>query len=166
MQFVLLRVYFGTDLPKVNPQIRQVACPYTNESLATVPALNPDVTILHAQAADRDGNVLIQGIIGAQKEAALAARTLLVTVERMVDALDAPVNAIVLPHWIVAALAVVPGGAYPSYAYGCYARDNAFYQRWENVSRERPTFERWIERHVLHTADHAGFLRTLEAEAA
>ena len=166
LPFGLLRGYAGTDLPAVNPQIRHVDCPYTNAPIATVPALNPDVTVLHAQAADREGNVLIRGIVGAQKEAALAAARLIVTVERVVDALDAPMNAIVLPHWVVSAIAVVPGGAYPSYAHGCYARDNAFYRRWEDVSRERTTFARWIDSHVLGTHDHAEFLRSLEAEAA
>jgi glutaconate CoA-transferase subunit A len=123
----LLRGYVGTDLPGVNPQVREVRCPYTNEKIATVPAINPDVTVLHAQAADRQGNILIRGIVGAQKEAALAARTLIVTVEEIVESLDAPMNAIVLPHWVVATIAEVPTGAYPSYALGYYARDNAFY---------------------------------------
>src|SRR4249919_2494160 len=108
LPFGLLRGYVGTDLPQVNPQIREVHCPYTGTAIATVPALNPDVTILHAQAADRQGNVLIQGIVGAQKEAALAAKTLLVTVEETVDALDVAMNAIVLPHWVVGAIACVP----------------------------------------------------------
>ena len=166
LPFGVLRGYAGTDLPGVNAQIAHVTCPYTNTPVATVPALNPDVTILHAQAADREGNVLIQGIVGAQKEAALAARQLIVTVERVVDDLGAPINAIVLPHWIVTALAVVPGGAYPSYAHGCYARDNAFYQQWDSIAREREGFERWIERHVSGTRDHGEFLRTLAAVAA
>ena len=166
LPFGMLRGYVGTDLPGVNAQVGQVTCPYTHAQVATVPALNPDVTILHAQAADRQGNVLIQGIVGAQKEAALAARQLIVTVEHVVDDLGAPINALVLPHWIVTALAVVPGGAYPSYAHGCYARDNAFYQRWDAIARERDDFQRWLERHVLGTRDHAEFLRTLEAVAA
>src|SRR5437868_8110720 len=93
LPFGLLRGYVGTDLPRVNPQIRQVHCPYTGATIATVPALNPDVTILHAQAADRQGNVLIQGIVGAQKEAALAAKTLVVTVEDIVESLAARMNA-------------------------------------------------------------------------
>ena len=92
----------------VNPQIREVRCPYTNEMIATVPAINPDVTVLHAQAADRQGNILIRGIVGAQKEAALAATTLIVTVEEIVESLGAPMNAIVLPHWVVTAIAEVP----------------------------------------------------------
>lgn len=162
LPFGLLRGYIGTGLPAVNPAIRQVACPYTGESIATVPALRPDVTILHAQKADTQGNVLFQGIVGAQKEAALAARTLIVTVEEVVEELAAPMNAIVLPHWVVAAIACVPGGAYPSYAQGYYARDNAFYLAWDELSRDRATFTRWIDTHVRGTEDHVGFLRSLQ----
>ena len=165
LPFGMLRGYVGTDLPKVNRQIREVECPYTSEKIATVPALNPDVTVLHAQAADRQGNVLIQGIVGAQKEAALAARQLIVTVEQSVEALPAPMNAIVLPHWIVSALAVVPYGAYPSYAHGHYARDNAFYQNWDEIAHERGRFQDWIGRHVLGTRDHAEFMQQLRAAA-
>jgi glutaconate CoA-transferase subunit A len=165
LPFGLLRGYAGTDLPQVNGQIRQVHCPYSGEALATVPALNPDVTILHAQAADKQGNVLIQGIVGAQKEAGLAAKTLLVTVERMVDSLDAAMNAIVLPHWVVAGIAVVPNGAYPSYAHGHYSRDNSFYLAWDEIARDRASFTAWLHRHVLDTRDHDDFLRSLREAA-
>ena len=163
LPFGMLRGYVGTDLPQHNAQVREVVCPYTSESLATVPALNPDVTVIHAQRADRRGNVLIQGIVGAQKEAALAAKQLIVTVEEVVDTLDAPMNAIVLPHWIVTALAVVPGGAYPSYAHGYYPRDNAFYQRWDHIARDRTVFTGWIDQHVMRTRDHEEFMQQLEA---
>ena len=162
LPFGVLRGYVGTDLPQHNAQVREVVCPYTSERLATVPALNPDVTVIHAQRADRQGNVLIQGIVGALKEAALAAKQLIVTVEEVVDTLDAPMNAIVLPHWIVTALAVVPGGAYPSYAHGYYARDNSFYQRWDDIARDRATFADWIERHVLDTRGHEEFMQLIE----
>lgn len=165
LPFGMLRGYLGTDLPGVNPQIREVRCPYTGEALATVPAINPDVTILHAQKADPKGNVLLQGIVGAGKEAGLAARKLLVTVEEVVEDLAAPRNAIVLPHWVVTAVSVVPGGAYPSYAEGYYARDNAFYLKWEEIARDRGTFGAWIDRHVRGTEDHAGFLRSLREAA-
>ncbi len=164
LPFGVLRGYVGTDLPSVNDRVRSVTCPYTGEVLATVPALRPDVTILHAQRADREGNVLLRGIVGAQKEAALAADALIVTVEEVVDALDAPMNAIVLPHFVVTAVAWVPGGAWPSYAQGYYPRDNAFYQAWDEIARDRDAFTRWIERHVLGTADHAAFLRSLEKD--
>src|SRR5437763_6186507 len=165
LPFGMLHGYVGTDLSLVNPQVSEVRCPYTNATIATVPALNPDVTILHAQAADRQGNVLIQGIIGAQKEAALAASKLIVTVEEIVESLGAPMNAIVLPHWIVTAIAEVPTGAYPSYAHGYYARDNAFYLAWDKIARDRDRFTAWITKHVLCSRDHAEFLESL-AEAA
>jgi glutaconate CoA-transferase subunit A len=163
LPFGLLRGYQGGDLARHNPQVREVACPYTGERIATVPALNPDVTVLHAQAADRRGNVLIRGIVGAHKEAALAARSLLVTVEQVVDELDAPMNAIVLPHFCVGGIACVPGGAWPSYAHGHYARDNAFYQAWDAISRDRVAFAAWIDLHVRRTRTHADFLTSLAA---
>ncbi len=165
LPFGILRGYVGSGLAAVNPPVRQVQCPYTGEQIATVPALNPDVTVLHAQAADRNGNVLIRGIIGAQKEAALAARVLLVTVEQVVDELAAPMNAIVLPHFAVTAIAHVPTGAYPSYAHGHYERDNAFYQDWDAIARDRHTFDAWMQRHVFATRDHAQFLHSLQEAA-
>jgi glutaconate CoA-transferase subunit A len=162
LPFGLLRGYAGTDLERVNPEVRRVSCPYTGEEVATVPALRPDVTILHAQKADRRGNVLMHGIVGAQKEAGLAASQLLVTVEEIVDELAAPMNAVVLPHWVVSAVCHVPGGSYPSYALGYYARDNAHYLAWDGLSRDRERFTAFLERHVLGTRDHAGFLGSLE----
>jgi glutaconate CoA-transferase subunit A len=165
LPFGLLRGYIGTDLAKVNPVIRSVACPYTGEQIATVPAINPDVTILHAQRADRQGNVEIHGILGAQREAGLAARALLVTVEEVVEALPPALNGIVLPHWTVTAVAHCPGGAYPSYAQGLYSRDNDFYQRWDAIARGRSGFRAWMERHVLATRDHGEFLARLREVA-
>lgn len=165
LPFGVLRGYIGTDLVEANPRIRGVECPFTGERLAAVPAINPDVTILHAQRADRQGNVALHGIVGAQREAALAARTLLVTVEEIVDALPPAMNSIVLPHWVVGAVAHCPGGAYPAYAQGFYGRDNAFYQRWDAISRDRQDFRAWMESHVLGSADHRGFLSGLEGAA-
>ena len=165
LPFGVLRGYIGTDLPSVNTRIRSVQCPYTGEQLATVPAINPDVTILHAQKADRAGNVSLTGIVGAQREAGLAASRLLVTVEEIVDELPPAMNSIVLPYWVVTAVAHCPGGAYPAYAHGYYARDNAFYQAWDGISRERQSFHAWMERHVLGSRDHCGFLASLRASA-
>ena len=165
LPFAALRGYLGTDLPDVNPRIRRVECPFTGEPLAAVAALNPDVTVLHAQRADRHGNVALHGIVGAQREAAFAARTLIVTVEEIVDELPPAMNGIVLPHWFVTAVAHCPGGAYPSYVQGHYTRDNAFYQRWDDVARERQGFLDWMQRHVLATPDHAGFLASLREAA-
>ena len=164
LPFGMLRGYIGTDLVSANPRIRSVQCPYTGEQLTTVPALNPDVTILHAQRADRAGNVAINGIVGAQREAGLAAAVLLVTVEEIVDQLPPAMNSIVLPHWVVTAVVHCPGGAYPAYAQGCYERDNAFYQAWDGIARDRTTFSAWMERHVLATADHRAFLAGLKVD--
>jgi glutaconate CoA-transferase subunit A len=167
LPFGVLRGYIGTDLPKHNPQISHIECPYTGEKLATVRAVNPDVTILHAQQVDARGNVLVRGILGATREAALAARSVLFTVEEQVEKLDAPMNATVIPHWVVSAAAVVKGGAWPSYAQGYYPRDNAFYQQWDEIARERESFRAWMEHHVLGTADHRAFLQRLgEGRAA
>jgi len=165
LPFGMLRGYIGTDLVTVNPRIRSVQCPFTGERLAAVPAINPDVTILHAQRADRAGNVALTGIIGAQREAALAARTLLVTVEEIVEALPPAMNSIVLPHWVVTAVVHCPGGAYPAYAQGYYARDNAFYQAWDAIARDRSTFRSWMDRHVIGSQDHRGFLASLRSAA-
>jgi glutaconate CoA-transferase subunit A len=166
------------SLAGVNPNFRAVTCPFTGEVLTAVPALRPDVAVIHAQAADRRGNVLINGIIGVQKEVVFAAKRSLVTVEEVVDSFDAaqphsgpngPVtqegqprshslgewrrgwysNACILPHWTVGAVCVVPGGAFPSYAHGYYARSNAFYRAWDAISRDRDAFQAWLDEHVM-----------------
>jgi glutaconate CoA-transferase, subunit A len=160
LPFSVLRGYVGSDLPKHNRNIRTIACPFTGEKLAATPALNPDVAIIHAQKADRKGNVLIEGIVGIQKEAVLASRAAIATVEEIVDDLAAPMNACLIPHWVLSAVCHVPNGAHPSYAHGYYGRDNAFCKAWDGISREREGFTEWMEKHVLGTKDHAGFLRS------
>jgi glutaconate CoA-transferase, subunit A len=150
MPCAILRGYRGTDLTRVNPNIKSVVCPFTGEDLACVAAIRPDVTIVHAQQADRDGNVLIEGIAGVQKEALLAARRAIVTVEETVETLRTTGrSAVVLPSWTIDAIVPVPGGAHPSYAHGYYARDNAFYSAWDDISRDRETFQAWMREHVL-----------------
>jgi glutaconate CoA-transferase subunit A len=149
----VFRGYLGSELTRVNPRIKSIACPFTGEQLAAVPALKPDVAIVHAQRADRRGNVLFAGIIGVQKEAVLAARRAIVTVEEIVDDLGTTgSNATVLPSWTVTAIAVVPGGARPSYAHGYYHRDNAFYTAWDAIARDRDRFREWIDEHVIRNA--------------
>ena len=161
LPFALLRGYTGSDLPKVNPNIRFVECPFTGERLAAIPSVRPDVTVIHAQKADRRGNVLLWGILGVQKEAVLAAKRSIVTVEEVVDDLEAPPNACVLPYWALSAVCPVPGGAYPSYAQGYSERDNRFYKAWDPIARSREEFRAWMQRHVLDTDDFAGFRRVL-----
>lgn len=150
LPFAVFRGYVGTDLPKVNDTIRSVVCPYTAETLATVPAIRPDVAVIHAQRADHQGNVLLEGIVGVQKEVVLAASRSIVTVEEIVDDFGprSP-NAIILPAWTINAVCVVPGGAFPSYAHGYYPRDNAFYLAWDAIARDREAFRRWMDEHVL-----------------
>jgi glutaconate CoA-transferase subunit A len=159
----VMRHYLDTDLQ--GPGRRTMECPFTGTSLTAIAALNPDVTILHAQQVDATGNVLIQGIVGAAKEAAMAARCVLVTVEERVERFTADMNAVVLPAATVAAVSVVPGGAYPSYAQGYYPRDNRFYLAWDDISRDRQTFLGWMEEHVLRLRDHEEHLRMLGVAA-
>jgi glutaconate CoA-transferase subunit A len=166
LPFAVLRAYVGSDLPRYNDRIRFVSCPFTGERLAAVPAIRPDVAVIHAQKADRRGNVLLWGILGVQKEAVLAAKRAIVTVEEIVDRLDASPNACVLPHWTVTALCCVPGGAQPSYAHGYYERDNSFYRAWDGISREREAFQQWLKRHILETADFEEFQRVLHERIA
>jgi glutaconate CoA-transferase, subunit A len=152
LPFAMFRGYVGADLPTVNANIRTVTCPFTGEVLAAVPAHRPDVGVIHAQRADRKGNVLIEGILGVQKEAVLASKRSLVTVEEVVDDLGAPsLNSCVIPSWAITAVSVVPNGAWPSYAHGYSARDNAFYIEWDPIARERDTFLAWMEANVLQT---------------
>jgi glutaconate CoA-transferase subunit A len=152
----IFRGYVGVDLPKVNPNIRRVTCPFTGESLAAVPALTPHAAVIHALRADRAGNVLIEGIVGIQKQVVLAAKRALVTVEEIVEDFGprSP-NTVILPSWTVRAIACVPGGAHPSYAHGYYKRDNAFYKAWDAISRERDTFLAWIKANVLEKGPEA-----------
>jgi glutaconate CoA-transferase subunit A len=165
LPFAALRGYLGSDLPKHNPNIRWVDCPFTGERLAAVPAIRPDVAVIHAQKADHKGNVLMWGILGVQKEAVLAAKRSIVTVEEIVEDLQAPPNATVLPSWVVSAVAQVPRGASPSYAHGYYARDNAFYKSWDAISRDRDTFLGWMREHVLETRDFNGYETRIRAHA-
>ena len=165
--FGLVRGYEDTDLA-ARTQVRWVDCPFTGDRLAAVPAIRPDVGIVHAQQADTDGNVQLWGISGVQKEVVLASRRTLVTVEELVDELEPRPGAVRLPAWTITAVAVAPGGAHPSYAHGYYDRDNAFYVRWDGISRDRDTFREWMARHVLETVDVAEYhhvLRTPEPAA-
>lgn len=165
LPFAVLRGYTGSSFEQLCPHIRSIACPFTGEKLAATPSIRPDVAIIHAQKADRKGNVLAWGILGVQKEAVLAAKRSIVTVEERVDSLDAPPNACILPAWVVGAVCLVPRGATPSYAHGYYDRDNAFYRRWDEISRDRAGFSAWIERHVLDTADFAEYLRLQDEQS-
>ena len=145
---VLMRGYVGTDLES-HTRVERVRCPFTGEQLVAVQALNPDVAIVHAQEADRQGNVQLWGIPGVQKEAVLAAARSLVTVERIVDEIELRPGALFIPSWVIDAVALAPGGSRPSYSLGITKRDNDFYRSWDEVSRDRGTFRDWMAQHVL-----------------
>jgi glutaconate CoA-transferase subunit A len=160
LPFGTLRNYRGTDLPRANPQIRTVTCPYTGEALATVPALNPDVAIVHAQRADADGNAQIWGLVGVQKEAAFASERVVVVVEELVEehVIRSDPNRTVIPGMIVDAVVVEPWGAHPSYAQGYYDRDNAFYVAWEAISRDPGALARYLDDFVYGVPDRQAYL--------
>ncbi len=152
LPFAVLRGYSGTDLES-RTNVRPITCPFTGEVLNAVPALRPDVGIIHAQRADRTGNVQLWGIVACQKEVVLASERSLVTVEEIVDELDPRPGAIVIPSWAITAVAEAPRGAHPSYAHSYYDRDNDFYKAWDAIARDRDSFKRWMEEHVQwHTA--------------
>jgi glutaconate CoA-transferase subunit A len=166
LPFGVLRGYAGTDLPAVTPSISSVTCPFTGEELAAVSALRPDVGIVHAQRADRRGNVQLWGIVGVQRETLLASSRSIVTVEEVIDELEPRPGAVVVPTWVLDAVCLAPGGAHPSYAHDYSDRDNDFYVRWDAVSRDRDTFRAWMGRHVLGTADVIEYHRSLSADVA
>jgi len=160
LPFWPLRNYMGTDLPAANPRIRTVTCPYTGEELATVPALNPDVTIIHAQRSDRLGNAQVWGLLGVQKEAAFASKRVIVVVEELVDesVIRSDPNRTLIPGMIVDAVVVEPWGCHPSYAQGFYDRDNDFYVAWEDVARDPARFQGYLDEWVFGVRDRAEYM--------
>lgn len=161
LPFATLRAYVGCDLPRYNSTIKEIECPFTGEKLAAVPSIRPDLTVIHAQQADREGNVFLWGITGVQKQAVLAAKKVIVTVEEVVDKLEHAANQVVIPGWVIDAVCEVPGGAFPSYALGYNSRTNSFYQDWDAISRDRERFKHWMEVHVLGTKDFAEFRKSM-----
>ena len=154
MPCAIFKGYYGADLEKVNPSIKTLSCPFTGERLVAVPAIRPDVTIIHAQKASKKGDVSLEGIVGVQKEAVLAAKAAIVTVEEIVDELQpTSPNAVILPSWTVSAVVHAPGGAKPSYAHGYYSRDNKAYIAWEAISKDREKFNEWLQ--DLKSTDYA-----------
>src|SRR4051812_30048362 len=145
LPFAVLRGYNGTSLPDHTPTIKPITCPFTGEVLTAVPALDLDVGIIHAQRADKQGNVQLWGQTGVQKETVLGAKRSIVTVEEIVDELDPKPYAVVLPRWVVDRVCKVPGGAKPSYAQDYYDRDNDAYKAWDKISRDKDQFNAWLE---------------------
>jgi glutaconate CoA-transferase, subunit A len=144
LPFAVLRGYNGTSLPEHTATIKPITCPFTGEVLTAVPALDLDVAIIHAQQADRHGNVQLWGLTGIQKEAVLGAKRSLVTVEEIVGELEPKPNGVVLPRWVVTRVSHVPGGAKPSYAQDYYDRDNDAYRAWDAVSKDPDRFADWL----------------------
>jgi glutaconate CoA-transferase, subunit A len=160
LPFFPLRNYMGSDLPQVNDNIRKVQCPYTGESLATVPALNPDTTIVHAQRADASGDTQIWGLMGVQKEAAFAAKNVIVVAEEIVEekVIRSDPNRTLIPGFIVSAVVHEPWGCHPSFAQGYYDRDNDFYVNWRNTSKDIKKFNAYLDEWVFGTKNRAEYV--------
>jgi glutaconate CoA-transferase, subunit A len=166
LPFFPLRSYFETDLPKANPLIRPIRSPYGDETVYAVPPLKPDVTVVHAQRADADGNTQMWGLLGCQKEAAFAAERVIVVVEQLVDeaVIRSDPNRTVIPGLIVDAVVVEPWGAHPSYVQGAYDRDNRFYRDWDAISREAESTQAWLDEWVFGTSGRAEYIEKLGPE--
>jgi len=165
LPFYPLRNYMGSDLPRVNPQIKKVACPFTGEELAAVPALNPDTAIIHAQRADENGNAQVWGLLGVQKEAAFASRHTVVVAEEIVpeSVIRSDPNRTLIPGLIVDAVVCEPFGCHPSYAQGYYDRDNAFYVRWQEISKDVARFDSYLDEWVFDVRDRAEYIERMGA---
>jgi len=164
LPFYPLRSYAGSDLPAANPRIRSVASPYDPEdTVAVVPPLNPDVTIVQAQRADADGNTQVWGLVGVQREAALAAKRVVVVVEELVDSavIRSDPDRTLLPGVAVDAVCIVPFGAHPSFAQGYYDRDNAFYREWDAVSRDAARLDAWLDEWIRNVPDRGAYVAKL-----
>jgi glutaconate CoA-transferase subunit A len=166
LPFYPLRSYFETDLPKANPLIRPIRSPFGEETVYAVPPLKPDVTVVHAQRADSEGNTQMWGLLGCQKEAAFAAERVIVVVEELVDeaVIRADPNRTVIPGLIVDAVVVEPWGAHPSYVQGAYDRDNLFYRDWDAISRDATSTQAWLDEWVYGVAGRAEYVEKLGAE--
>ena len=166
LPFFPLRSYFESDLPKANPLIRPIRSPFGDETVYAVPPLKPDVSVVHAQRADAEGNTQMWGLLGCQKEAAFAAERVIVVVEELVseDVIRADPNRTVIPGLIVDAVVVEPWGAHPSYVQGSYDRDNHFYRDWDAISREAATTQAWLDEWVYGVAGRAEYVEKLGAE--
>lgn len=165
LPFYPLRNYMGSDLPRVNPQIKNVTCPFTGENLAAVPALNPDTAIIHAQRADHNGNAQIWGLMGVQKEAAFASRHTIVVTEEIVDesVIRSDPNRTLIPGLIVDAVVCEPLGCHPSYTQGYYDRDNEFYIRWRDISKDESRFNSYLDEWVYGVRDRADYVERMSA---
>ena len=166
LPFMPLRSFEGSDLPSVNASIQTVACPFTGELVHAVPGLRPDVAILHVQRADEQGNAQVWGVLGVQREAAFAAKTVILTTEEIVpqSVIRSDPNRTLIPSTIVSAVCHVPMGAHPSFAQGCYDRDTEFYVEWERISRDEAATLAWLDEWVHQVPDHQRYLQKLGSD--
>jgi glutaconate CoA-transferase, subunit A len=165
LPFFPLRNYMGSDLPRVNPNIKTVTCPFTGEKLAAVPPLQPDTAIIHAQRADQSGNAQIWGLIGVQKEAAFAASNVIIVAEEIVDEslIRTDPNRTLIPGIIVKAVVHEPFGCHPSYAQGYYDRDNEFYVSWREISKDLSSFNAYLDEWVYGVTGRADYAARMGA---
>ncbi|WNG15933.1 CoA transferase subunit A [Cystobacter fuscus] len=165
LPFWPLNNYFGGDIAQANPAIKTVQCPYTGQTLATVPALHPDVAIIHCQRADAEGNAQVWGLLGSQKEVAFAARKVIVVAEQIVptEVIRRDPNRTVVPGIIVSHVVHEPWGCHPSFVQGFYDRDNDFYVKWEDISRQPETYQAYLQEFVYGVKDRQEYLKKLES---
>jgi glutaconate CoA-transferase, subunit A len=166
LPFYPLRSFTGSDLPAVNPLIRQVADPYGGGPIYVVPPIHPDVTIVHVQRADVNGNAQIWGLLGMQAEAAFAAKRVIVVAEEIVDeaVIRRDPNRTVIPSLVVDAVVHEPHGAHPSYVQGYYDRDGDFYLQWDKLSQSHAATLAWLDEWIYGVADRAEYAAKLGAE--
>lgn len=166
LPFYPLRSYYGADLAQANPKIQFIDDPYGSGLIAVVPALNPDVAIIHAQRCDEQGNTQLWGLVGMQKEAAFSAKHVIVVVEEIVseEIIRSDPNRTLIPHMVVDAIVHQPKGAHPSYVQGYYDRDNQFYLAWDQISRQEEDVLAWLEEWVYGLEDWEAYLAKLEAQ--
>jgi glutaconate CoA-transferase subunit A len=161
LPFFPIRSYYESDIPTVNPNIVPMRSPYGDDEVYVVPPLKPDVSIVHAQRADRDGNAQIWGLLGCQKEAAFAAERVIVVVEEVVDVatIRKDPNRTVIPGVIVDAVVEEPYACHPSFAQGYYDRDNAFYLEWDKIARDAASLDAWLQEWVYGLENHAEYVQ-------
>jgi glutaconate CoA-transferase subunit A len=154
------------DLERANPSYRRVKDPYSDREVVAVPALHPDVAIVHVQRADADGNCHLWGIVGEQKEAAFAAQRVIVTAEEIVhpSVIRSDPNRTIIPGLIVSAVCHVPHCAHPSYTQGYYDRDNVFYLEWDKISADPGRVTSWLDEWVHAVADRDAYWKKLGPE--
>jgi glutaconate CoA-transferase subunit A len=166
LPFIPMNPTAAVDLERVNPNYRTVKDPYSGGEVVVVPPLNPDVAIVHVQRCDASGNAQIWGILGEQKEAAFAARRVVLTAEEIVDEaiIRTDPNRTLIPGFIVNAVCQVPYCSHPSYTQGYYDRDNAFYLEWDRISQDREATQRYLDEWVFGLKDRNEYWQKLGPE--